>query len=137
VYSVGLSPPDTAAALAALRIMRREPERVAQLKSRIALFVRLAREAGLDTGATESAVVPVVLGASLLALRLAAALFQRGINVHPIMHPAVPEASARLRFFLTSTHTEAQIRSTIAHIVDALKELREPLESLSESTAAR
>jgi 8-amino-7-oxononanoate synthase len=137
VYSVGLSPPDTAAALAAVRLMRREPERVAQLKSRIALFVKLAREAGLDTGASESAVVPVVTGASLLALRLADALFKRGINVHPILHPAVPEASARLRFFLTASHTEAQIHSTIAHIVEALTELRHPLESPVFASAAR
>jgi 8-amino-7-oxononanoate synthase len=139
VYSVGLSPPDTAAALAAVRIMRREPERVAQLRSRIALFVRLAREAGLDTGESGSAVVPVVLGASLLALRLAHALFQRGINVHPIMYPAVPEASARLRFFLTANHTDAQIQSTISHIAEALHDLREPLESplFASAVAAR
>lgn len=137
VYSVGLSPPETAAALAAVRLMRREPERVARLRSRIALFVELARKAGLDTGSSESAVVPVVTGASLLALRLADALFRRGINVHPIMYPAVPEASARLRFFLTASHTEAQIRSTISHIVEALNDLREPLESPLFASAAR
>lgn len=137
VYSVGLSPPDTAAALAAVRLMRREPERVAQLRSRIALFIKLAREAGLDTGASDSAVVPVVTGASLLALRLADALFKRGINVHPILYPAVPDASARLRFFLTAAHTEAQIRSTIDHVVEALAELREPLESPVFASAAR
>jgi len=123
VYSVGLSPADTAAALAAVRLMKREPERVTRLRERIALFLRLAREAGLDTGASESAVVPVVLGDSLRCLALADALFERGINVHPILHPAVPEASARLRFFITASHTEAQIRATIGHIVEALESI--------------
>jgi 8-amino-7-oxononanoate synthase len=137
VYSVGLSPPDTAAALAAVRVMRREPERVRELRSRIALFVKLAKDAGLDTGSSESAVVPVVTGGSLLALRLADALFRRGVNVHPIMYPAVPEASARLRFFLTASHTDAQIRSTISHIAEALHELREPVESPLFASAAR
>jgi 8-amino-7-oxononanoate synthase len=139
VYSVGLSPPDSAAALAAIRLMRREPQRIAQLRSRIALFKDLARAAGLDTGASESAVVPVVVGASLLALRLADALFKRGINVHPILYPAVPEASARLRFFLTASHTEEEIRATIGHIVAAHDDVREPLESpvFGSAVAAR
>ena len=130
VYSVGLSPADTAAALAALRLMQREPERVARLRERIALFLRLAREAGLDTGASESAVVPVVLGDSLRCLALADALFARGINVHPILPPAVPEASARLRFFITASHSEAQIRATIGHIVEALASIGEAGESV-------
>jgi 8-amino-7-oxononanoate synthase len=130
VYSVGLSPADTAAALAAVRLMQREPDRVTRLRSRIALFLTLAREAGLDTGASESAVVPVILGDSILSLALADALFARGINVHPILHPAVPEASARLRFFITETHTDAQIRSTVAHIVEALASLGQSCESV-------
>lgn len=130
VYSVGLSPADAAAALAAVRVMLREPERVDRLRERIGLFLRLAREAGLDTGASESAVVPIVLGESLRCLALADALFRRGINVHPILHPAVPEASARLRFFLTATHTETQIRETIAHIVQALASLGAPGKSV-------
>jgi 8-amino-7-oxononanoate synthase len=136
VYSVGLSPPDTAAALAAVRIMRREPERVARLKSRIALFVRLAREAGLDTGTTESAVVPVVVGSSKLAILLADTLFQGGINVHPILYPAVPEASARLRFFVTASHTDEQIRSTVSQVAETLSYLRELLQSLESQPAA-
>jgi 8-amino-7-oxononanoate synthase len=130
VYSVGLSPADTAAALAAVRIMRREPERVTRLHARIRFFLDLARDAGLDTGGSESAVVPVVLGDSLRCLALADALFARGINVHPILHPAVPEASARLRFFITETHTEAQIRLTIDHIVEALASLGHACESV-------
>jgi len=138
VYSVGLSPPDTAAALAAVRIMQREPERVTRLRSRIELFLRLAREAGLDTGASESAVVPVVLGDSLRCLALADALYARGINVLPILHPAVPETSARLRFFITASHTEAQIRATIGHIVEALAGIRDAVgSSVFSSSAAR
>jgi 7-keto-8-aminopelargonate synthetase-like enzyme len=99
VYSVGLSPPNAAAALAALTALRAEPQRVARLGELSALFLRLARERGLDTGlASGSPVIPVIVGNSVKSLRLARALFERGINAQPILHPAVPERSARLRF---------------------------------------
>ncbi len=40
--------------------------------------------------------------------------FERGINVQPILYPAVPERAARLRFFLTAQHTEEQVREAVA-----------------------
>ena len=115
VYSVGLSPPNAAAALAALRILRVDPQRVARCQARSALFLQLARQARLNTGSSEdSPVVPVILGDSRRALWLSQRLFRQGINVQPILYPAVDEASARLRFFVTSEHTELQIRRTVA-----------------------
>jgi hypothetical protein len=45
-------------------------------------------------------------------------MFQRGINVQPILYPAVPERAARLRFFLTAAHTEAQIRDTVRILME-------------------
>jgi 8-amino-7-oxononanoate synthase len=114
VFSVGLSPPNCAAALAALRIMEEEPERVAQVQTNASLFLRLAKERGLNTGLSNSTpVVPVIIGNSLNALRLSRALFDRGINVQPILYPAVEDKASRLRFFITSRHTEAQIRQTV------------------------
>jgi len=114
VFSVGLSPPNAAAALASLRLMQSEPERVHRLRGNAALFLQLARQRGLDTGLShDSPVVPVILGNSLHSMLLSQALFRRGINVQPIVYPAVPESAARLRFFLTAKHTEAQIRDTI------------------------
>ena len=65
--------------------------------------------------------VPVILGSSLLSLQLSRALFARGINVQPILYPAVEEAAARLRFFITSKHTEAQIRTTVAAMREELE----------------
>jgi 8-amino-7-oxononanoate synthase len=114
VFSVGLSPPNAAAALASLRLLKKEPQRVRQLHERAALFLRLAKERGFDTGASQnSPVVPIIVGNSLHCMFLSQALFRRGINVQPIVYPAVEERAARLRFFLTSRHTEEQIRYTI------------------------
>ncbi|MBV9203638.1 MAG: aminotransferase class I/II-fold pyridoxal phosphate-dependent enzyme [Alphaproteobacteria bacterium] len=119
VFSVGMAPPAAAAALAALELLEREPERVRRLNDRAALFLRLAREGGLDVGGSIGAsIVPIVTGSSIRAGRLAHAMFERGINVQPILYPAVPERAARLRFFLTASHTEEQIRDTIAILLE-------------------
>ena len=113
VFSVGMAPPAAAAALAALELLEREPERVRRLNDRAALFLKLARKGGLDVGGSIGAsIVPIVTGSSIRAGRLAQALFDRGVNVQPILYPAVPERAARLRFFVTASHTEEQIRDT-------------------------
>jgi 8-amino-7-oxononanoate synthase len=124
VYSVGMSPPVAAAAVAALEVMRVEPWRVARLNENARLFLREARAAGLDTGGSiGAAIVPVIIGSSIRAARVADLLFRRGINVQPILHPAVPERSARLRFFLSSLHTEAQVRRAVAETASAIAEV--------------
>ena len=77
VYSVGLTPGDAAAALAALRTLQREPERVTTLRERAAYFLARCREAGLNTGASAGTpVIPVIVGDSLRAARLSAMLFE-------------------------------------------------------------
>ena len=124
LYSVGMSPPLAAASLAALRVLQREPERVAALQERGRFFLEQARAKGIDTGtSTGLAVIPVITGSSIRAARLSAALFERGINVLPILYPAVPEKSARLRFFVSCRHTETQIRDTVQAVAEELDRL--------------
>jgi 8-amino-7-oxononanoate synthase len=124
VYSVGLSPPATAAALASCRLLQTEPQRVARLQDRARLFLCLAKSRGLNTGRSkDSPVVPVILGNSMRCLALSRALFDRGVNVQPILYPAVEESAVRLRFFITSMHTEEQIRYTIEAMVEQLQNI--------------
>jgi 7-keto-8-aminopelargonate synthetase-like enzyme len=115
VFSVGLAPPLAAAAETAIATMLREPERVARLAERGRLLRDSARAAGLDTGLSEGhAVTPVVVGDSLRAVRASAELLGRGVNALPIIHPAVPERAARLRFFVTAEHEPRQIAEAVA-----------------------
>ena len=124
LFSVGLSPADTAAALAALDVLEAEPERPGQLRERARLFRRLARQAGLVVGgAEESPVVPLILGNSELCVRLSLALLELGINVQPIIYPAVAEDAARLRFFITHNHSEAQFATTLPLVARELERL--------------
>ena len=125
VYSVGLAPALAAAATESLRILHAEPGRVARLQANTALFLDLAQEAGFDTGtATAHAIVPVILKSSIAAARYSQLLFARGINVQPIIYPAVAEKAARLRFFMSSEHSEADIRSTIAALIAIRQEAK-------------
>lgn len=124
VYSIGLPPPAAGAALGALRLLKQEPERVAALQANAKLFLQLAGEAGLNTGNSGgSGVVPVILGNSINSLKLSRALFERGINVQPILYPAVEEQAARLRFFITAKHTPDQIRRTVTALREELAKI--------------
>lgn len=124
VYSVGISPPNAASALAALKQLQAEPDRVPRLHERISLFLTLAQSAGLDTGLSQgSAVVPIIVGNSRKCLQLAQILFLQGINVQALFAPVVPEKTARLRFFISCTHTESQIRMTVKATASALAHL--------------
>ena len=124
VYSVGMPPPAAAAALAALRVLQAEPQRPKVLRARGRQFLELAREFGLDTGLSIGlSVIPAITYSSLKAARLSEALFRRKINVQPIVYPAVQERAARLRFFISSEHTEAQIRTTVEALAQEMRRL--------------
>jgi 8-amino-7-oxononanoate synthase/acyl carrier protein len=121
VYSVGISPPNTAASLASIRLLEAEPQRVTRLHERSKLFLSLAKKRGLNTGMSkDSPVVPIILGNSVHCLQLSRALSQRGINVQPILYPAVEEKAARLRFFITTNHSVEQIRYTVDAVAEEL-----------------
>lgn len=117
VYSVGLPPPVAAAALTSLELMHEEPWRVSDLHANGAFFLDAARTAGLDVGSSIGiAVIPVLTGSSIVACRAADALFLAGINVQPIIYPAVPEQSARLRFFLSASHNVEQLKHVVSQV---------------------
>jgi 7-keto-8-aminopelargonate synthetase-like enzyme len=106
-------------------------EHLRRLGENAALFVSLAREAGIDTGdSADAPMIPCIVGGSVKALQLSDALLRRGVNVVPIVFPAVPEDEARLRFFVTSCHSSEQIRLMV-------EALAEELELLSAGSQAR
>lgn len=124
VFSVGLSPTNTAAAIASLKTLQAEPERVQRLHARARLFLTEAKKRGLNTGDShDTPVIPVVTGNSLHALMLSHRMFEAGINVQPILYPAVEESAARLRFFVTCTHSEEQILYAVEKAAEALQEI--------------
>ncbi|TXH66925.1 MAG: aminotransferase class I/II-fold pyridoxal phosphate-dependent enzyme [Thiothrix sp.] len=121
LYSVGMSPPLAAASAASLKVMLAEPERVQQLQANGRLFLDLCKKHRIDTGYSAGlAVVPAILGSSARAGLVANRMFDRGINVQPIFYPAVEEGMARLRFFISTSHTVEQIQYTVETLAEVM-----------------
>lgn len=122
VFSTGLSGANAAAALEALRIMQREPDRVRTVRARASEFLELAQNAGLNTGRSQgTCVVPIIIDDPVACFRVYLGLRNDHINVQPIVYPAVPKDASRLRFFFSCMHTSAQLRWTVDRIVFHLK----------------
>ncbi|GFE68914.1 aminotransferase class I/II-fold pyridoxal phosphate-dependent enzyme [Chroococcus sp. FPU101] len=121
VFSVGMTPANTASAIAALQLLKKEPERVEKLRDRSQLFLSLALEYGFNTGISQNTpIIPIIIGEPDASVEVCKALFQQGINVQPMVYPSVPYDAARLRFFITSSHTEKQIRFTLKALAEAM-----------------
>lgn len=129
VYSVGLPAASAAAALKSLELIEQMPDRVKKLQENGKFFLEQCKALGLDTGSSEGfAVVPVIVGDAVLAIRLTHQIFRRGVNALPIIYPAVPLKSDRVRFFITSEHTHEQLAK-------AARVIREELDLLANKGA--
>jgi 7-keto-8-aminopelargonate synthetase-like enzyme len=126
VFAAGIPPALGQAALSSLNYMLAEPWRVADLQRNAKRFGELLKARGLDTGPAtgDSPVIPVVTGDSMWALKLSERLLHHGINAKPIIFPAVANDAARLRFFMTSLHTDAQLVTTADRIAETLAQIR-------------
>ncbi len=122
LYGAAPTPANTAAGLESLRIMRDEPERARRVQENAAYFIEKAQAAGLDTYVSkDSGVVPIMIRDSELALWLSVTLFDQGICAFPMLYPIVPRDQSRLRFFINTNHTQAQLHFTIDCIVKNLR----------------
>ncbi len=121
VFAAGMSPPAAAAALAAIRLLQNEPQRLVRLHENSALFLNLCKQGGLNTGTSKnSPIIPVILGNSTHCLLLSRAMLARGVDVKPILHPAVEEKASRLRYFITSRHTAEELHYTVEAMAEEL-----------------
>jgi glycine C-acetyltransferase/8-amino-7-oxononanoate synthase len=110
IYSTALPPPSVAAALAALRLLRDEPEIVERLWSNArTLRAELARH-GFDVGDGPVPIVPVVLGAPELATEACERALGDGVFAQAIRPPTVPPGTSRLRIVATAAHREEELR---------------------------
>jgi 8-amino-7-oxononanoate synthase len=124
IFSVGLSPTLAAASLTSLKIMLAESERVAKLQENSRLFLRLCIDKNLNTGnAVGYGIIPIIIGNSISVIKLANSLYEKGIQVQPIIYPAVTKSLARLRFFINSVHTPEQIEYAVDNLAEEIKKL--------------
>jgi 7-keto-8-aminopelargonate synthetase-like enzyme len=124
VFAAGINPPAAAAALAAIRLLQKEPHRLVRLHENSALFLQLCKQRGLNTGTSKNTpIIPIILSNSVHCLMLSRAMLARGVDVMPILHPAVEENATRLRFFITSQHTAEELHYTADVLIEELEKI--------------
>lgn len=114
IFSAALPPAQTAAALEAFNVIEDEPWRVTQLHHVQERYSAGLKAQGWDTADASTCVVPVMVGDEGLTMDLTRMLFDRGVFVCPIVHPAVPRGTDRLRTCLMATHTDEDIDTALA-----------------------
>ena len=119
IFSAALPPAQTAAAIAAFDVIDDEPERVQRLHEVTRRYSEGLKSQGWDTMHSTTCVVPVLVGDEGKTMDLTRVLFDRGIFVCPIVHPAVPKGMDRLRTCLMSTHTDEDIDQALAAFAEA------------------
>jgi 8-amino-7-oxononanoate synthase len=113
IFSASIPPSNAAAALAALHVMRDEPERIQRLIDLAAFMRKEYRRLGFDIGLSESPIIPIHIGDDIRTLTISKALFDAGIFVNPVISPAVPEGCQLLRTSYMATHTDDQLNRVL------------------------
>ncbi len=125
IFCASITPANVACARAALKILKREPERVENLKN-IAAYMRagLKRE-GIDIIDSQTPIIPIYTYSDAKTFIACKKLFERGVYVNPVVSPATPEGMALLRTSYTATHTEEQMDRALLHIKEVLSEIKD------------
>jgi 7-keto-8-aminopelargonate synthetase-like enzyme len=109
IFSASISPANTAAVLAALDIMEKEPERREKLWKNTSHMRAGLEDLGFNLGSSETPILPIYLGGGQKALKMCTRLQEEGVFVNPVVPPAVPPNQSLLRISLMATHTDQQI----------------------------
>ena len=109
IFSASMSPANVAAVLAALEIMRGEPERIAQLWRNTHRMKAGLMALGFELGDSETPILPVYCRDMTLAFQFCKRLQEHGVFVNPVVYPAVVPGHELIRVSLMATHTDSQI----------------------------
>lgn len=109
IFTAALPPANTAGVLAALELMKQEPERRERLWANTRRFTEGCRSLGFDIGNTKTPIIPVLIGSLENTFFFWRKLFDAGVFTNPVVPPAVPPDGCRLRASLMATHTDDQI----------------------------
>ena len=123
IFSASISPAATASALAALKIIKNEPERIEHLWDNTHYALTELKRLGFDTGVSHTPIIPIYVRDDLKTFRLSKTLLDEGIFVNPVTSPAVSKNDTLIRFSLMATHTKEQIETAIEKIYKVSKQL--------------
>lgn len=109
IFSASMTPSSVATVLAALEVIQKEPERRDHLWEISRYMQEGYNKLGFNTGDSETPVIPVIIGDNMKTFGFWRALYQDGVYSNPVVSPAVPEKSSRLRTSYMATHTFEQM----------------------------
>ena len=113
IFSASIPPANAAAALAALQVMREEPERIARVNEIADMMRREFKKLGFDTGDSVTPVIPIIIGDDKLTFMTWKLLFENGVFVNPVISPAVSPGRQLLRTSYMATHTNDQLEQVL------------------------
>jgi 8-amino-7-oxononanoate synthase len=123
IFSASMTPSSVATVLASIEIMETEPERIRHLWDMTALALAGFKDAGFDTGKSETPIIPLFIRDDIKALQLTQMLLTEGVFVNPVVSPAVPREDSLIRYSLMATHTKEQVEISIEKITKVAKAL--------------
>lgn len=123
IFSASIAPSNAASVIAALDLIKEEPEIIDQLWDNTNYALNAFNSLGLDTGHTETPIIPIYVYDDEKTFLMTSMLQEQGIFVNPVVSPAVDSESALIRFSLMSTHTKTQIDEGVEKIYQIGKEL--------------
>lgn len=109
IFSASLPPANAASALAALKVMQQEPERIERINTVAAKMRDGFTKLGFNIGRSVSPIIPIIIGDDQRTFLAYHELFQAGVFVNPIISPAVPTGHSLLRTSYMATHTDEQL----------------------------
>lgn len=123
IFTASIPPSATASVLAALHIMRSEPERQEALWDNTRYAMKSFKDLGFEIGHTQTPIIPLFVRNTDKTFLLTHKLFEKGVFVTPVIPPAVPSEDTLIRFALMATHTHQQIDFAVDKIYTCFKEL--------------
>ncbi|HAR19243.1 MAG TPA: 8-amino-7-oxononanoate synthase [Cytophagales bacterium] len=123
IFSASMTPASAASVLAALEIIKSEPERMNKLWINTHCAMNALRAYGMDIGNTQTPIIPIYVRDNLKTFWLTKMLMNEGVFVNPVVSPAVPAESSLIRFSLMATHTLPQIEMAVDKIAKMARKL--------------
>ena len=127
IFSASITPAATASVLAALTILKNEPQRIEKLWANTNYALDAFKKAGFDIGGSESPIIPIFVRDNEKCFLMAKMLMDEGIFVNPVVSPAVSSDSSMIRFSLMATHSFKQIDYAVEKIKKVAYKLKVPL----------
>jgi glycine C-acetyltransferase len=123
LFSSALTPADVAACSAAVDILECSDDLVQKLWSNARYFKKRMREAGFDTGTSETPITPILLGEAKTAQEFSRRLFELSVFAMAIGYPTVPMGKARIRVMISATHSEQDLDFGVDKFISVGKQL--------------